>query len=120
MAFHRVPQRLARQDTVVVLAPDFLSFDEAIAFQVVQDLLNRTFRNPDASGNLAQNQRGIRMQQDQHVRVVRQECPPVPTALVAHVRNLNGSRGDRQGGRLIAAEPAAGRVSGFGLLLCHQ
>ena len=77
MGFDRVPQWLLGQHLIVILATDFLTLNEARCLQIVDDSLDSSFGDANPVGDFAQNQFGLGLEQDQHMRVIGQESPAV-------------------------------------------
>lgn len=56
MRFNRVPQRMLRQDTILISSPDFLTLDKTILFKVRDDSLYGSLRYADLESNFPQDQ----------------------------------------------------------------
>ncbi len=70
MGFNRVSQRLALANAITVLSAHAFSLDKAAFLQVLNDPLHSSFRNPNTSGHLSQNNLRIGIQPGQHVGVI--------------------------------------------------
>ena len=75
MALDGVPQRLVDQNAVSISSSNALSFDKATCFEILNNSLHSAFRYPDLDGDFPQNDIGVGMNHDKHVRVIRQKSP---------------------------------------------
>lgn len=75
MRFDRVTERPVGQDPILVLTPDFFTFDVPCGLQVGDDPLHGAFGNPDLLCHLAKDERRTSCKERQDVRVVRQKRP---------------------------------------------
>ncbi len=51
MGFNRVPQWPVRQDSIAILSPNFLPFEESVGFEIGDDALYGAFGNADLRGH---------------------------------------------------------------------
>jgi len=68
-------QALIGPNPVMVLAADPFAFNDPSVFEFGNHPLDRTLRDPNLQGDVAQYHRGIAREKHQHVRVIRQEGP---------------------------------------------
>jgi hypothetical protein len=79
MGLDRVAQIMVGLHTVVVAPAYLLTLNESFLFEVGKDLLDGALGNPHPHGNLTQDKVRFGIEQDQDVRVIREECPAVPS-----------------------------------------
>lgn len=75
MFFERVPQRHPPVDFVVVPTPDSLPIKSTFRYQIGDDAMRRTFRDPDAFGDLPQGEVRIARQTHEYMGMVGEEGP---------------------------------------------
>ena len=95
MRLDRMPQVPFRQNAVMILAADLFALNEAARLQVGKKSLHGSFGNPNLPGHFSQHQRRVAGQQQQHMRVVRQERPATQVLIaLCDRRRDSGGAGD--------------------------